>query len=59
MENQFAAWRCRVDLLGQTDELDVSLLKSIEHINEMLQGTACAVELPNDQGVAWTQKASF
>jgi len=35
MEDEFASWRCGINLLCEADELDPALLEALEELNEM------------------------
>jgi|SRR5271166_9171 len=56
VEQQFALWRGRVDLLSQRSECDAALLEPCYRVQEMRQRTAEPIQLPDHQAVAGTNK---
>ena len=52
VKDQFSSGCGRVDVLGDALEADVSVVQAGDGLDEVVEGSAEAVEPPNDQGVA-------
>jgi hypothetical protein len=52
MKKEFATWGSCINILGQRDKADTSLLQRIECRNKMLKGSTQAIQFPDDERVS-------
>jgi hypothetical protein len=55
VKDQLPAWRRRVDALREADELNTTLAQLFDHLDQVGQGPAEAVQFPHDKRVAWAR----
>src|SRR5260221_6924487 len=53
MEDELAAWGRGVNLLRQADELNTTLLKTLEPLDQVGQRAPCPIQFPDNERIPW------